>query len=534
MPRVLRGRWVSTSVRSIGIFALCAALPALGQIRPEHREIRETVTRAARLLDQATWGPTPASILQFQEMGMNAWLNAQFALNTSDIPDQPILDATGKNNGNLAPVQSAFFANAITGADQLRQRVAFALSEIFVVSAVSDHAAYAFPPYWRIFRDNAFGNYRQIIRAVTLSPAMGTYLNMANNNKGNSAKGTAANENYARELMQLFTLGLTQLNMDGSPVLVNGVPAPTYNTSVVTNMAKVLTGWTYPTAPGATPKNNNPQYYFGEMIPVDAEHDTSAKTIFNNVTIPAGQSAQMDLDSLLNALMSQPTMASFVSRQLIQHLVTSNPSPAYIERIAQVFENNGTGVTGDMKAVITAILLDPEARAGDYPGAPANPAFGHMREPVLFMANILRGLNATLGPSSAIYNQATEMGQQLFYSPSVFSYFSPLYRTEKGLLGPEFQIYTTQTAADRADIVHSALYGTLDKSTTVNLTPFVQQAASLEMLLNHVSTVFLHGAMSANLRQAAYTAAAAQKGALAQVQAALYVVLTSGEYQVIQ
>ena len=136
-----------------------------------------------------------------------------------------------------------------------------------------------------------------------------------------------------------------------------------------------------------------------------------------------------------------------------------------------------------------------------------NATFGHMREPVLFMANILRGLNATLGASSAIYNQATEMGQQLFYPPSVFSYFSPLYRTEKGLLGPEFQIYSTQTAADRADIVHSTLYGTLDKSTTVNLTPFVQQAGTIEILLNYISSVFLHGAMSANLYKAAYTAA---------------------------
>jgi uncharacterized protein (DUF1800 family) len=496
--------------------------------------MQEPATTAARLLDQATFGPTPTSILQLQQLGMNAWLKAQFALNTSDIPDQPILDSAGNNNSNLAPVQSAFFANAITGNDQLRQRVALALSEIFVVSAVSDHAAYAFPPYWRIFRDNAFGNYRQIIRAVTLSPAMGTYLNMANNNKGNAAKGTAANENYAREMMQLFTLGLTQLNMDGSPVLVSGVPAPTYNTAVVTNMAKVLTGWTYPTAPGATAKNNNPQYYFGAMIPVDAEHDTSAKTIFNNITIPAGQSAEMDLESLLDALMNQPTMAPFVSQQLIEHLVTSNPSPAYIERVARVFQNNGTGVTGDMQAVITAILLDPEARAGDDSRAPANPSFGHMREPVLFMANILRGLNTTLGASSAIYNQATEMGQQLFYSPSVFSYFSPLYRTEKGLLGPEFQLYTTQTAADRADIVHATLYGTLDKSTTVNLTPFVQQAGSLEILLNYISSVFLHGAISENLRLQTYTAAAAQKNTLAQVQAALYVVLTSGEYQVIQ
>ena len=149
------------------------------------------------------------------------------------------------------------------------------------------------------------------------------------------------------------------------------------------------------------------------------------------------------------------------------------------------------------------------------------------------MANILRGLNGTLGASSAIYNQATEMGQQLFYSPSVFSYFSPQYRTEKGLLGPEFQIYTTQTAADRADIVHSILYGTLDKSTTVNLTPFVQHAGTIDSLLTYIGSIFLHDGMSTNLYKSAYSAASAQKTATAQVQAALYVVLTSGEYQII-
>jgi uncharacterized protein (DUF1800 family) len=521
---------------ALAMLALCALSPASGQTNTAATSI--SARTAARLLDQASWGPTSASIAQVQQMGIDAWLNAQFALNTSDLPDQPILDSAGKNNSNLAPVQSAFFSNAVTGQDQLRQRVAFALSEIWVVSAVSDHYAYAFPPYWRIFRDNAFGNYRDIVKAVTLSPAMGTYLNMANNNKGNTAKGTAANENYARELMQLFTLGLTELNIDGSPVLVNvagiNAPVPTYNTSVVTNMAKVVTGWTYPTAPGAAGKTNNPQYYFGPMIPVQSEHDTSAKTIFNNVTIPAGQSAEMDLESLLDALMAQPTMAPFVSEQLIQHLVTSNPSPAYIKRIATVFQNDGTGAVGNMQAVIYAILTDPEARAADNAAAPVSAGFGHMREPVLFMANILRGLNGTLGASSAIYNQATEMGQQLFYPPSVFSYFSPLYRTEKGLLGPEFQIYTTQTAADRADIVHSILYGTLDKSTTVSLTPFVQQAGTIDSLLNYIGSIFLHDGMSADLYKAAYNAASAQKGDTAQVQAALYVVLTSGEYQILQ
>ena len=173
-----------------------------------------------------------------------------------------VLDSAGKSNNNLAPVQAAFFQNAVTGQDQLRQRVAFALSQIWVVSATSGVSqAYAYPPYWRIFRDNAFGNYRDLIKAVTLSPAMGRYLNMANNNKGNPALNTSANENYARELMQLFTLGLTQLNPDGSPVLdQNKNPVPTYDQTVVTNMAKVLTGWTYPTAPGATAKANNPAY----------------------------------------------------------------------------------------------------------------------------------------------------------------------------------------------------------------------------------------------------------------------------------
>jgi len=468
-------------------------------------------------------------------MGINNWLKAQLALNTSDIPDQPILNAAGTSNNDLSPVQSAFFQNAVTGQDQLRQRVAFALSEIWVVSADSGVPnAYAYPPYWRIFRDNAFANYRDIAKAVTLNPAMGRYLDMANNNKGNSAKGTAANENYARELMQLFTLGLTQLNSDGSPVLdQNHNPVPTYDQSAVTNMAKAFTGWTYPTAPGATAKANNPSYYIGQMYPVDAEHDTTEKTIFGNIIIPAGQTTAQDLESVLDAMMKQPTMAPFVSQQLIQHLVTSNPSAHYIKRVASVFEDNGSGVTGDMQAVITAILTDPEARAGDDPRAKSIPNFGHLREPVLFMANILRGLNATLGAQSTIYNNANSMGQDLFYAPSVFSYFSPQYRTEKGLLGPEFQIYSTQTVANRADIVNSILYGTLDKSTKIDLSPFMKYASDTNALLDSISSLFLYHSMSSDLRQAASEAVNAASTPQRRVQAALYIALTSGEYQIV-
>jgi uncharacterized protein (DUF1800 family) len=493
-----------------------------------------TASAAARFLDQATWGPTPATIAELQQMGITNWLNAQFALKTSDLPSQPINDSTGKPNRDMSPVQAAFFANTVNQPDQLRQRVAFALTQMWVVSSTGLPDAYAFPPYWQIFRDNAFGNYRNLIQAVTLSPAMGRYLNMANNDKANPAKDTAPNENYARELMQLFTLGLSQLNANGSPVLdSSNNPVPTYDQVVVTNMAKVLTGWTYPTAPGATQKKNNPEYFIGQMFAVESEHDTTSKAIFGNVTIPAGQTAEQDLDSLLDALMAQPTMAPFVSGQLIQHLVTSNPSPQYIGRISSVFENDGTGVKGDLQAVITAILTDPEARAGDEPTGTPNPAFGHMREPVLFLPNLLRGLNAKLTSNSVINQASSELGENLFEAPSVFSYFSPQYRIPGGLLAPEFQIYTTQTAADRANIVNSILYGTLDKGTTVNLGPFVDQAGSTASLLGYINSIFLHGSMSPALEQAATDAVNAASGSTSQAQAALYVVLTSDEYQIV-
>ena len=483
-------------------------------------------------------------------MGIRNWLAWQFSLNSSELPDQPIVLGGGQNLDPI-PVQRAFFQNTVTGEDQLRQRVAFALSEIWVVGWQQIREVYAIPPYWRIFRDNAFANYRDILEAVTLNPAMGSYLNMANNNKGNPAYGTAANENYARELMQLFTLGLTQLNQDGSPVLdQNHKPVPTYSASVVPNMAKALTGWTYPTAPGAVTQDNNwSPYYIGRMFAVERNHDTTAKTIFGNITIPSGQTAEQDLVSVYVALMQQSTMAPFVCQQLIQHLVTSNPSPAYIQRVSNVFLDNGRGVRGDLRAVITAILTDPEARAGDDPGALTNPNFGHLREPVLFIANILRGLNATLGPNSLLNYGTAVLGQNPFYAPSVFSYFSPRFHTEKGLLGPEFQIYSTQTAADRANTINSALYGSLDGtmkpddgSTKTDLTLFTgptkelnrQSAGDLDTMLDSISRVFLHHSMSSNLYQAAYSAAQTAGDKKARAQAALYIVLTSGEYQIIK
>jgi uncharacterized protein (DUF1800 family) len=511
----------------LAITATLAVTPCFGEA--------VSAREAARFLDQASWGPTPGMISDVQELGINGWLASQFALNTSTLPSQAILTSQEKPNDNLGPVQAAFFQNTVNGGDQLRQRVAFILSQIWVVSATSGVPdAYAYPPYYSIFQNGAFGNYRDLIKAVTLSPAMGRYLNMANNNKANPTAGTAANENYGRELMQLFTLGLTQLNLNGTPVLdSNNNPVVTYNQAEVTNMAKVVTGWTYPTAPGATAKVNNPAYYIGQMIPIESEHDTTAKTIFGGVTIPAGQTAEADLDALLDALMAQPTMAPFISQQLIEHLVTSNPSPAYIQRIAEVFENDGTGTRGNLQAVIRAILTDEEARAGDSSQSAVTANFGHLREPILFLSSVLRGLNATVKAASGISAAATNMSQELFYEPSVFSYFSPQSRTINGLYGPEFQIYTTQTAVNRADTVNTLIYGTMP-GVRVDLQPFIPYATDADTLLGYISHIFLRSGMSSQLQSAATTAINAAGGATAKVQAALYVVLTSSEYQIIQ
>ena len=493
-----------------------------------------SIQATARILDEATWGPNFASFQDLSTNGLLAWIDNQVAAPLSDLPDQPRLQADGiTNNNNLAPVQLAFFQNTLYGEDQLRQRVAFALTEIWVVSDLDTDNASAFAPYWRIFRDNAFTNYETLMKAITLSPAMGRYLNMVNNNKANLTKGTAANENYSRELMQLFTLGLTQLNLDGTPIFdSNNLPVPTYTPATVTNLANALTGWTYAPMPGAANKSNNPTYYMAPMVATEANHDVRAKTLFGT-TLPAGQSAAADLDQALHLIFLQPSLPPFVSQQLIQHLVTSNPSADYISRVASVFVDNGSGVRGDMKAVITAILTDPEARALDQPGSVVPSNYGHLREPVLLIANLLRTLYATITPGSTVQNQATNLGQQLFTAPSVFSYFSPQYRTREGLLGPEFQIYSTQTAANRANLINALVYGgQFDKYTKVDLSTFVYAAQNSYLML-YLNELFFHGTMSSSLQAAIQSATDAVSAPTDKAKAAVYVALTSNEYQVI-
>lgn len=490
---------------------------------------------ANRILEQSTWGPTHVSTLLLQRQGFETWFASQVAAPVSTYTDQPRFNDVGNSNTNIAPVQVQFFQNALTGPDQVRQRVAFALSKIWVVSENELNNASAFPPILRLFQGDAFANYEQLMYDITLSPAMGRYLNMVNNDKGNVTKGTSPNENYAREIMQLFTLGLTQLKPDGSPVLdTNGAPVPSYTQTTVTALAKAFTGWTYAPVPGVTPQSHNAAYFLAPMVATESNHDTTQKAIFPGFTLPAGQTAEKDLKDALHAIFMQPTIAPFVCRQLIQTLVTSNPSPAYIQRVSEVFLSNAQGIRGDLKSIIYAILTDPEARAGDDPGVSTDPSFGHMREPVLFATALLRGLNGTLSSTTGVANSLSSLGQQLFFAPSVFSYFSPFYRTPDGLVAPEFQIYSTQSSTNRINLVNSAVYGgQFDAGTKFDISSFVTAAAVPADLVTQISTVFFHSNMSDSVKAAVTQAMNAVTAPTDKAKAALYVALTSGEFQII-
>src|SRR5882757_1374410 len=351
-----------------------------------------SLAAATRLVDQTTFGPTLSAVQNVQQLGVAAYLAQQFATPTTRMPAIPNPPVAICPNGTHACAQSAFWKNALTANDQLRQRVAFALSEIFVVSTAMVNAR-TIPSYQNLLADDAFGNFRQLLNDVTTSPAMGAYLNMLNSNA--APAGQIANENYARELMQLFTTGLYRLNADGSLQLDGqGMAQPVYTQAQVQAYARALTGWTYANATGGVPTSfpNGVPNFDQPMRAIEVAHDMSAKALLSGVTLPAGQTAEQDLSGVIDSIFNHPNVGPFVGRQLIQHLVTGNPSPTYVGRVAAVFANNGSGVRGDMKAVLKGILNDPEARAADSDPTAAG---GHLREPILYFTGILRALQFT-------------------------------------------------------------------------------------------------------------------------------------------
>jgi uncharacterized protein (DUF1800 family) len=369
-----------------------------------------TATDAARLLTQATFGPTKAEIDALTGGDIDAWITAQLALpftshRTATVADRNTFGGSSSftNWNAIHPPnrQAAWWKIALTSPDQLRQRMAFALSQIFVTSDVAlgdDNRAEPLANYYDILGRHAFGNFRTLLEEVTLSPIMGEYLSHLRNAKAtfdsSGATLTTPDENYAREIMQLFTIGLVQLQPDGTLVLgEDGLPIPTYNQTTITEMAKVFTGWAYPSTNLANFRTAGANYISPMQI-FPAFHEDGAKNLAPvlSTPVPANQGAANDLRIALDALFNHANTPQFISKLLIQRLVTSNPSPGYVYRVAEKFRNNGAGTRGDLGAVVRAILTDYEARSPDIA---ANVSFGKLKEPILRLSALLRGFNAT-------------------------------------------------------------------------------------------------------------------------------------------
>jgi uncharacterized protein (DUF1800 family) len=517
-----------------------------------------TAADAARLLDQATFGTTAADVAHVQSVGAAAYIAEQVAATPTQYtgfsyvphtaPANCVYDAAtptdassicSRDSYSLFQVQRGFFVHALNDPDQLRQRVAFALSEIFVVSGVDIYEAYGMADYQNMLLNDAFGNYRQLLQDVTLSPVMGNYLNMVNNDKPNPTLGTSPNENYAREVLQLFSIGVVELNPDGTVQLDGtGAPIPTYTQDVIEGYSSVFTGWTFPPLAGATSKWTNPVNYDGVMVSFPAHHDPIAKLLLNGVTVPANQTPEQDLGTALDAIFNHPNVGPFIGKQLIQHLVTSNPSAAYVARVSAVFANDGQGVRGDLAAVVKAILTDPEAR-GDAPAA-AN--FGHLREPALYITSVLRSLG---GQSDGVYprSASSAMGQNMFTPQTVFNFYPPSYAipgTQN--LAPEFGIENAATDLARANFVNTlvmqsgaAADPTVSGSTGTSIS-FTALGAVTDptALLTQLNQTLMHGSLSSQASAAILTAVAAQSTTdpTAAARAAAYLILTSGQYQV--
>jgi uncharacterized protein (DUF1800 family) len=353
---------------------------------------------------------------------------------------------------------------------------------------------------------------------------MGFFLDMVNNIKANAAAGTAPNENYAREMMQLFSVGLIELNNDGTPYLLAGQRVAEYSEADVGQMAKVMTGWTYGETPGFASNWNNPPYYFGPMVAFDAFHDMAAKTIGLPIpcNIAAGGTSVVDLTAALDCVYSQQNVAPLISYELIQRLVMSSPSPAYVSRVAQVF----TSSSGSLQAVVTAILTDPEA---------TTPGTGKLAEPVLYTTNLLRALNAADASSDSLPAQATAMGQNVLTPASVFSYFSPAYRIPGlGVVAPEFQAVNASTALARANYAYKAATNGLSANIVVNLANLTDIANNPANLVEAMNQAFFRGEIDPNVQTALLTAANASTNTTSRVRSVLYAAAASPQYQVKQ
>ncbi len=478
----------------------------------------------ARLLTQASFGATHASLAKAAGYGsLEAWIDAQI-----DLPvtlQLPKVQALGHASFR-PPRHYVWWQTAFSAEDQLRQRVAFALSEIFVVSDIDytlGNAQHGVVHYYDMLAASAFGNFRTLLEDITLHPVMGIYLSMIRNEKADPLNNIRPDENYAREIMQLFTIGLYELDEGGEPIPA-GNPTPSYTQHDVEEYARVFTGWNFADSP-EWQSNNLTQYdKITPMVPQEAFHDTGSKRLLGGVVSPAGLSAREDLEIALDSLFNHPNVGPFIGKSLIQRLVTSNPSKQYVARVAAAFNDNGSGVRGDLAAVVKAILLDSEARQAPN-SADANTAqnFGKLKEPLIRVTHILRALNATAGVNAEsqlhMFSKTNDaagvlLGQAVLSSPSVFNFFSPTFRSSYTLSGdeqvplyaPELQILTESLLSAANNDLHAMLYDSNNRSNKVGRSAILDIDAPITMLrkgrdvyLEHVNMLFMSGGMSDNM-----------------------------------
>ena len=569
-----------------------------------------------RFLEQSSWGPRgdDADFNHLRAIGIPAYISEQFNMApqfvdsstdskfvlSSDYPFQqgypqfypasPPAPACGsgtncfRDNYTLYPQQTQFMLNALTQSDQLRQRVGFAFHKFIVVGGqqLNNNQPFWFAPYLQTIDRNSFGNFRQLLYEVSLNPGMGEYLNMRGNSVVSLTNPTP-NENYAREIMQLFSIGVDTLNQDGTPVLdAQGNRVPTYDQTAITNLARVFTGWDLDANKSISFDGGVTQTavanYQDPMVPnVNRNrYDTNQKTLLtdtrspNAVVIPAcgapcttGTSAQMlaadqayaisSLGLAIDNLFYHQNTGPYVCVQLIHQLVTSNPSPAYVGRCSAAFANNGSGTRGDLKAVITSVLLDPEAR-GDVK---TDPNYGHLREPVLLMTHLLRAFNATDATktdgvlvSNTPGSFSTPLGQNVFNPPTVFSYFPADFNLPgTNLFAPEFGILDTSTSYARANFMNTLFLANGGNGipvngtnrpvgTQINFASFQALSTTPQQLVDGLNARLMHGTMSAQMNASivatvtAITNATPATQALQRTETAIYLVASSSQYQV--
>lgn len=556
-------KWAAGSIVTSSLLALSVLLPCqplAAQTSPIVATGWDSTTStsleaAGRFLNQASFGPTINDVFYVEGAGITATIQQQISQPAYQIPlANPMAVTTGDCGSFSCTTEYYWWNDILFGQDQLRQRVAYELSKLFVASIDSVDPRY-FPNYLNILANDAFGNWLTLMHDVTLSPAMGTYLNMANS--AAPATGQHADENYARELMQLFSIGTYELNQDGSLILdSHGNPIPNYTSGQIQNFALAYTGWTFANNDCSAPNQQN-VYYYPEppgqncpMVALPSLHSTVAKTLMNGAVLPAGQSAEQDLDGALSNIFNNASLPPFVSTRLIQSLVKSNPSPAYVSRVAGVFINNGKGVRGDMSAVITAILTDPEARADDVPGT-VDANGGKLRDPILWWAAVMRATQATSNaslPNVGVYSSVFDvwlnnMDETPHDEPNVFSFYSPSYQLQgSNLFGPEFQNENANTIVWMGTHLQDALDNNFgagvqaNNEFSLNLgsgNPWYGIAAQQgpTALVNALDALMMHGTMTEDMQQAIIQTLQGLDP-LTMTKTAVYLIASSPQYRV--